>query len=368
MSEDAKRAYATIYPAIKGELTKNDKFFIVADKQTANTFVFNPDGSSFMASKTLFGAGIGDFIKGNNNIVSNRITPAGLFDLGLRDAKRSVDEAATAGEYDFGKVFVLDKSQKGANGFYSTTIMHSVWTKEADAKQRLAALQKPGAEDSRYSFGCINVDKATYGQLVENNLAQMDGAKIFIVPENGKDVMSFVNGEATYSTDIIRQRAEPVTKQTKVEVDRAEQTAAADRAVVGKEEEGPMFYNIEPASRARNKKYVTQDEIYALQREAYEELQSTDEFKNSQQLIETAQEENNKRYQAVAQEAVRLLKEDPQFKNAIKDLPEESVTRIAMTALREVAEKNVPMPKLSEHDAVVAQNKLVEDFFKSKKI
>jgi hypothetical protein len=368
MSEDAKRAYATIYPAIKGELTKNDKFFIVADKQTANTFVFNPDGSSFMASKTLFGVGIGDFVKGDNNIVSNRITPAGLFDLGLRDAKRSVDEAATAGEYDFGKVFVLDKSQKGANGFYSTTIMHSVWTKETDAKQRLAALQKPGAEDSRYSFGCINVDKATYGQLVTNNLAQMDGAKIFIVPENGKDVMSFVNGEATYSTDIIRQRTEPVTKETKVEVDRAEQTAAADRAVVGREEEGPMFYNIEPASRARNKKYVTQDEIYALQREAYEELQSTDEFKNSQQLIKTAQEENNKRYQAVAQEAVRLLKEDTQFRNAIKDLPEESVTRIAMTALREVAEKNVPMPKLSEHDAVVAQNKLIEDFFKSKNI
>ena len=245
MSEDAKRAYATIYPAIKGELTKNDKFFIVADKQTANTFVFNPDGSSFMASKTLFGVGIGDFVKGDNNIVSNRITPAGLFDLGLRDAKRSVDEASTAGEYDFGKVFVLDKSQKGANGFYSTTIMHSVWTKEADAKQRLAALQKPGAEDSRYSFGCINVDKDTYGQLVTNNLAQMDGAKIFIVPENGKDVMSFVNGEATYSTDIIRQRAEPVTKQTKVEVDRAEQMAAADRTVVGREEEGPMYNSIE---------------------------------------------------------------------------------------------------------------------------
>jgi hypothetical protein len=242
MSEDAKRAYATIYPAIKGELQSSDKFFIVADKQTANVFVFNPDGSPFMNSKTLFAAGIGDFIKGDNNIVSNRITPAGLFDLGLRDAKRSVDEAHTAGEYDFGKVFVLDKSQKGANGFYSTTIMHSVWTKEADAKQRLAALQKPGAEDSRYSFGCINVDKETYGKLVTNNLAQMDGAKIFIVPENGTDVMSFVNGEATYRTDIIRQRAEPVTKETKQEVQRAAQTAETERSVVGKEEEG-LLYN-----------------------------------------------------------------------------------------------------------------------------
>jgi hypothetical protein len=245
MSEDAKRAYATIYPAIKGEITKNDKFFIVADKQTANMFVFNPDGSPFMASKTLIGAGIGDFVKGNNNIVSNRITPAGLFDLGLRDAKRSVDEEATAGEYDFGKVFVLDKSQKGANGFYSTTIMHSVWTKETDAKQRLAALQKPGAEDSRYSFGCINVDKVTYGNLVEQNLAQMDGAKIFIVPENGKDVMSFVNGEATYSTDIIRQRTEPVTKEVKTEVQRAAPKTEAERTVAAKEEEGPVLNSVE---------------------------------------------------------------------------------------------------------------------------
>jgi hypothetical protein len=217
----------------------------VADKQTANTFVFNPDGSPFMSTKTLFGAGIGDFMKGDNNIVANRITPAGLFDLGLRDAKRSAGEAHTAGEYDFGKVFVLDKSYMGANGPYSNTIMHSVWTKEADAKQRLAALQKPGAEDSRYSFGCINIDKETYGKLVTNNLAQMDGAKIFIVPENGKDVMSFVNGEATYSTDIIRQRAEPVTKETKVEVQRAAETPEAERTTVGKEEEGPMYNSIE---------------------------------------------------------------------------------------------------------------------------
>lgn len=244
MSEGAKRAYAVIYPAIKAEVTKNDKFFIVADKKSANTFVFNPDGSLFMYSKTLFSAGIGDFLKGDNNIVANRITPAGLFDLGLRDAKRSPDEAATAGEYDFGKVFVLDKSQMGANGPYSTTIMHSVWTHEKDAKQRLAALQKPGAEDSRYSFGCINVDKNTYGQLVTNNLAQMDGAKIFIVPENATDVMSFVNGEATYSKDIIRQRVEPVTKETKVEVERAAPTAETERTVVGKEEEGPVYNDI----------------------------------------------------------------------------------------------------------------------------
>jgi hypothetical protein len=243
MSEAAKRAYAVIYPALKAQLKANNKFFIVADKQTATTFIFNPDGTPFMYDKTLFGAGIGDFIKGDNKVEANRITPSGLFDLGLRDAQRSPDEAATAGEYDFGKVFVLDKSQMGKNGPYSTTIMHSVWLNEKDAKQRVAALDKPGADDSRYSFGCINVKKEMFGKLVTNHLQQMDGAKIFIVPENGSNVMDFVSGEATYSPDIIRQRVVPVTEEVKTQKQRAEQRAGAK--VYAREEEGQNYYSIQ---------------------------------------------------------------------------------------------------------------------------
>lgn len=115
-------------------------------------------------------------------------------------------------------------------------------------------------------------------------------------------------------------------------------------------------------------KYVTQDEIFDMQRKAYEEFRNTEEFKKSQKRIEDAQKESNDRYQAVAKEAVRLLREQPQFKDVLDDLPESSIYNIAMTAFREVAEKNIPMPKISEHDAIVAHNKLIEDFFKSKKI
>ena len=243
MSDAAKRAYGVIYPALESQLKSDNKLFIVADKQSGNTYMFNPDGSLLLQSKTLFGAGIGDFMKGDNNIVANRITPAGLFDLGLRDAKRSEGEAQTAGEYDFGKVFVLDKSYMGQNGPYSNTIMHSVWTHEADAKKRLAALDRPGAEDSRYSFGCINVNKETFRNLVTNHLSQVDGAKIFIVPENGSNVMDFVNGKATYSTDIIRQRTEPVTKTTTTETQRAA-PAQQERTMAAKEEEGPTYFSI----------------------------------------------------------------------------------------------------------------------------
>jgi len=237
MSDAAKRAYGVIYPALEAQLKANDKLFIVADKRSGNTYLFNPDGSLLLQSKTLFGKAIGDYMHGDNEIVANRITPAGVFDLGLRDAKRSAGEAYTAGDYDFGKVFVLDKSHMGKNGPYSNTIMHSVWTNETDAKQRLAALDKPGAEDSRYSFGCINVNKETFKYLITNHLNQMDGAKIFIVPENGANVMDFINGKAMYSDDIIRQKIEPVTKTTVTEKQVPAPKPGIERKQTGRETE-----------------------------------------------------------------------------------------------------------------------------------
>ena len=236
MSDAAKRAYGVIYPALEKQLKENDKLFIVADKQSGNTYMFNPDGSLLLQSKTLFGLAIGDYMSGDNEIEANRITPAGVFDLGLRDAKRSAGEAYTAGDYDFGKVFVLDKAHMGSNGPYSNTIMHSVWTHETDAKQRLAALNKPGAEDSRYSFGCINVNKETFKYLITNHLSQIDGAKIFIVPENGTNVMDFINGKAMTSDDIIRQRVEPVTKTTVTERQVPAPKPGVERKLVGREE------------------------------------------------------------------------------------------------------------------------------------
>ena len=191
MSKAAQEAYSTIYPSIAAKLKAENKFFVLTDKPNARVFIFNPDGSLFLQKKVLIGKTVGDYYKGNTDKVENRITPAGLFTMGLRDAKRGGGEAHTAGGYDFGKVFVLDKA---IDGEYSVTLFHSVWTKEKDAQQRLAALQKEGAADSRYSFGCINVDKATYGSLVANNLQQMDGAALFIVPDKQELVGEFLTG------------------------------------------------------------------------------------------------------------------------------------------------------------------------------
>ena len=240
MSKAAQEAYSTIYPSIAAKLKAENKFFVLTDKPNARVFIFNPDGSLFLQKKVLIGKTVGDYYKGNTNKVENRITPAGLFTMGLRDAKRGGGEAHTAGGYDFGKVFVLDKA---IDGEYSVTLFHSVWTKEKDAQQRLAALQKEGAADSRYSFGCINVDKATYGSLVANNLQQMDGAALFIVPDKQELVGEFLTGATAQNKsnkDALTRtpftpKTETVTTTTPAPVQG--QATTSKVSVVGREED-----------------------------------------------------------------------------------------------------------------------------------
>ena len=245
MSPSAQMAFANIFPAIQAELKAKNKFFVLTDKPNARVFIFDANGKPILDKKVLIGKTMGDFYKGNTDIVSNRITPAGLFTLGLRNAARGGGEAVTAGHYDFGKVFVLDKAIEGK---YSVTLFHSVWTHEKDAKQRLAALKKEGAEDSRYSFGCINVDKESYGTLVSKYENQMDGAKMFVVPDNPDTTMDFINGKAVDTGDITRQRAEPVTQKVTKTAPGTPSAAAEKTQMVARKEEG--VGGVEPSKRS----------------------------------------------------------------------------------------------------------------------
>ena len=236
MSSSAQMAFANIFPAIQAELKAKNKFFVLTDKPNARVFIFDANGKPILDKKVLVGKTMGDFYKGKTDIVSNRITPAGLFTLGLRNAARGGGEAVTAGHYDFGKVFVLDKA---IDGEYSITLFHSVWTHEKDSKQRLAALQKEGAEDSRYSFGCINVDKESYGMLVSKYENQMDGAKMFVVPDNPDTTMDFINGKAVTAGDLTRQAVQPVTKEvTKTVPGEPSTTPERAQQVAARKEEG----------------------------------------------------------------------------------------------------------------------------------
>lgn len=186
MSPAGQQAYATLIPALKGK--NGDKLITIADKPSGQIFVFDADGNLIVKQKALFGLAKGDLYVGNNDLPQNRVTPAGLFGLKLVDAAKGGSAAKTAGDYDFGKVFALEDPDA------VVTIMHSVWLRESDASQRAAALKNDNPADSRYSFGCINVDKATYKMLLDKYQAQMDGSKLFVVPDDQTKVKDFLEG------------------------------------------------------------------------------------------------------------------------------------------------------------------------------
>jgi len=206
MSDGAKEAYEILIPAMKGK--NGDKLMVFVDKPTGRIFIFDADGKPVLDKKVLIGLAKGDLYKGNNDLPQNRITPAGLFGIKIIDAAKGGSAKKTAGDYDFGKVFALEDPDA------VVTIMHSVWLKEKDAAQRQAALQSESAADSRYSFGCINIDKGTYKYLLDNFQAQMDGAKMFVVPDNQADTKAFLMGEKSSGDVLVREAVKPVTKTT----------------------------------------------------------------------------------------------------------------------------------------------------------
>jgi hypothetical protein len=248
MSPAAKSAYETILPAVKDDLKARDKLLIITDKPTGRIFVFDPTGKPILDKKVLLGAvqpkasdpGNSDYYKGNNDNPANRITPAGLFQIKLVDATKGADEKRTAGEYDFGKVFVYEDE-----GYWVTT-MHSVWMNEKDSKKRAAALKSDDPLDSRYSFGCINVDKETYKYLLDNHEKQIDGAMMFVVPDNQKAVMDFVTNKLKIKDDLTRMGVTPVTETVTVPVRGAGEIAGIERKVVGKGDEGIPLANLPP--------------------------------------------------------------------------------------------------------------------------
>lgn len=236
MSAQAKRAYEVLYPAIKDDLIKSNKLFLITDKPTAMQFVFNPDGTLLLKSKVLLAKSFGDFAKGDNNLDANKITPAGL-----RTMVKRTHTSSTEG-YDFDTVFGSVETDPDTKNQYFTTYLHSVYTHLPDAPKRLQALKEPGAQNSRYSFGCINVDKATFGKLLKEHENELDGATIFIVPDKDNNVMNFINGEATKATDISRRSVNPVTKTITTTVPNVNKSLQT-RVVVGKEEKVNFLKN-----------------------------------------------------------------------------------------------------------------------------
>ncbi len=143
--------------------------FIIIDKAAAQVFAFDAAGAEVGQTPALLGAARGDVSPpgiGALPLASItpplRITPAGRYEahLGVNLAGRRILWV------DYGEALSL----------------HPVVTSNA-AERRLERLSTPSAHDNRISYGCINVPKHFYDEVVEPLFASADGI-VYILPES----------------------------------------------------------------------------------------------------------------------------------------------------------------------------------------
>jgi hypothetical protein len=217
MSDGAKKAYSVLMPALQDQ----GKYFTIVDKPSATVYVFNSDGSLVKQSKVLLGKAFGDFYKGGTDFVQNRITPAGNF---------VVNAEKGGATYDGKTIYTVGNVDEG----WSAAIFHTVYTKESDAKARLAALDKEGPEDSRYSHGCIN---GSPNLMEAINNEKMDKSHMFVVPDNPELLDSFISNTVP-NTDLTRATVEPktVTKTTTERGQGVSTTGGEDQFAIRRED------------------------------------------------------------------------------------------------------------------------------------
>jgi hypothetical protein len=240
MSDGAKKAYSVLMPALQDQ----GKYFTIVDKPSATVYVFNSDGNLVKQSKVLLGKAFGDFYKGSTDFVQNRITPAGNF---------VVNAEKGGATYDGKTIYTVGNVDEG----WSAAIFHTVYTKESDAKARLAALDKEGPEDSRYSHGCINGSPDLMEAI---NNGKMDKSHMFVVPDNPEMLDSFISNTVP-NTDLTRATVEPktVTKTTTERGQGVSTTSGQDQFAIRKEDS--MVSAIKKLKKPNGFKSLTPSEV-----------------------------------------------------------------------------------------------------------
>jgi hypothetical protein len=145
-----------------------DRSFVILDKKDARVYVFEPSGRLKAASPALLGFAIGDDNSpgiGTKPLAQirpdERTTPAGRFVAEIGMNARGEDVVWV--DYD------------------AAVSMHRVLTTNP-AEHRLERLATPTNEDNRVSYGCINLPKAFYEDILAPTV-QKKGAIIYVLPE-----------------------------------------------------------------------------------------------------------------------------------------------------------------------------------------
>ena len=144
--------------------------FVIIDKPNARVFVFDASGQVRGAAPALLGSAPGDHSVpgiGERELSDmgpeDRTTPAGRFVAGIGMNTRGED------------VLWVD--------YGSGLSLHRVLTTKPE-ERRLERLATPTVKDNRISYGCINVPKKFYENIVAPTFFGTDGI-VYILPELG---------------------------------------------------------------------------------------------------------------------------------------------------------------------------------------
>lgn len=142
--------------------------FVIIDKKDARVYVFDTTGRLKSASPVLLGSAIGDDNApgiGTKAIADvlpeERTTPAGRYVATMGMNARNEDVVWV--DYDV------------------AVSMHRVLTTEP-SERRLQRLATPDVDDNRISYGCVNVPKDYYEQVLAPTV-RSTGAIIYVLPE-----------------------------------------------------------------------------------------------------------------------------------------------------------------------------------------
>jgi hypothetical protein len=163
--------------------------FIIVDKPSGMTHIFNPDGTSAASFESLMGAAISDTLDTRATASRSaapsaspysagfaqeqRVTPSGEFIIrpGVNTAASESDPTARTA------LFLADPKTGNLVG---NVAIHTY----PKGSPRLAALQSAkGAEDRRITFGCITASREVFERHIAPNVSKMRGSRVFVVSD-----------------------------------------------------------------------------------------------------------------------------------------------------------------------------------------
>ena len=166
-SESASRRTRDMAEWVVRTGDNSDKPFAIIDKVNAKVYAFSPDGQLYGAAPVLLGMSKGDYSVpgiGNKPLSqippSERTTPAGRF------------EAQIGRNHKGKQILWVDYDQ-------ALSLHPVVNVPKQRRPQRLAS---PTSSDNRISYGCINVPKPFFKDVIQGEFSETSSV-VYILPE-----------------------------------------------------------------------------------------------------------------------------------------------------------------------------------------